>query len=398
MTVFLNRIFALFVGYLIIHFRGERVERFINLCLQSGIPIWDIYTTKNGTVVGKTSIEGFKQMRPVARRSGVRVRILKRRGLPFILSRLWQRTAFVCGALLFITSLYILGSIVWFVEVRGNEQVATSTILQAAAELGLKPGVWRKRLIAGQLSRSLAIKVPELSWVGVEVKGSCAVIEVVEKKIVVVEPKPIGHVIASKAGVIQKIVASTGKSMVKVGDNVEQGQILISGAFTVDDDAEIRYVHAEGIAEASVWYEASATSARERLARRRTGRTATSEMLVFGDKEIVIAGPQQPPFPLYEVDCQSLPLLWRSLGAPVEHMRRTYFEVEEEWEQVSLEVAQAEAAELAHALAVMQLPSDATMLASSFETQILSDNNTVQVRAIIEAIEPIGEFMPLIEE
>ena len=35
-------------------------------------------------------------------------------------------------------------------------------------------------------------------------------------------------------------------------------------------------------------------------------------------------------------------------------------------EQVSLEVAQAEAAELAHTLAVMQLPSDATMLAKQF--------------------------------
>lgn len=393
-----ERIFLLLVGYLSIRFQGQRVERFINLCLQAGIPVWDVYTTRSGVVVGKTSIAGFKGIRPVARRSGVRVRIIKRRGLPFLLARLWKRTAFACGAMLFILSLYTLGSIIWFVEVRGNEVVPATTVLQAAADLGLRPGVYRGRLVPNQLARALVIKVPELSWAGIEVKGSCAVIEVVEKQVVTPQLKPFGHVIASKSGVIKKIVATNGKAMVKAGDTVEQGQILISGAFMVDEGAETSYAHAEGITEAHIWYDGIAISAKQRVAQVRTGRKAVCDTLVIDGREIVLTGPIVPPFSLYEEDCQVLPLIWRDLGLAVEHKRRIYFEVVEEMQVVSLETAQAEAASEAEKLALVQLPANALPIATHFQTELLPDQNRVRVRAIIETVESIGEFVALTEE
>ncbi|NLW16218.1 MAG: sporulation protein YqfD [Firmicutes bacterium] len=393
-----ERIFLRLIGYLSIRFEGPRVERFINLCLQEGIPVWDVYTTRQGVVVGKTSIAGFKQMRPVARKSRVRVRIIKRRGLPFLLDRLWKRTAFACGALLFIISLYVLGSFVWFVEVRGNEEVPTATVLQAAAELGLRPGVYRGKLVPNQLARSLVIKLPELSWVGIELKGSYAVIEVVEKKIVTPETKTIGHVVAAKDGVIKKIVATAGKAMVKAGDTVERGQILISGAFEVDEGVEMTYVHADGIIEAIICYDGIATSAHQRLVQTRTGREYICETLNFGGKEIVLRGSPTPPFALYEEDCQYLPLIWSDLGLAVEHKRKTFFELTEEQQVVPLERALADAEREAERLALEQLPEDAVPIAIHFETELLSDQNTVRVRAIIEAIESIGEFRELIAE
>lgn len=393
-----ERIYLYLVGYLSIRFRGQRVERFINLCLQAGIPVWDVYTTQNGVVVGKTSIAGFKAMRPVARQSRVQVRIIRRRGVPFLLARLWKRTAFACGALLFILSLYVLGSIVWFVEVRGNDAVPTATVLQAAAELGLRPGVYRGRLAANQLARSLVIKVPELSWVGVEVKGSCAVIEVVEKQIINPDLKPLGHVIAAKSGVIKKIVATNGKAMVKAGDTVEQGQILISGAYIIDEGAETSYAHAEGITEALIWYDGIATSARQRVAQMRTGNKFVRDTLVIGDKEIALTGISPPPFRLYEEDCQVLPLIWRDLGLAVEHRRSIYFEVVEEMQEVSLETAEAEAARAAEKLALAQLPENTLPLATHFQSELLPDQNTVRVRAIIETVESIGEFVALTAE
>lgn len=393
-----ERLYLYLVGYLSIRFRGQRVERFINLCLQAGIPVWDVYTTRNGMVVGKTSIAGFKSMRPVARQSGVRVRIIKRRGIPFLLARLWKRTAFACGALLFILSLYILGSVVWFVEVRGNEEVPMATVLQAAAELGLKPGVYRGRLAANQLARSLVIKIPELSWVGIEIKGSCATIEIIEKQIVTPDPKPLGHVIAAKSGVMKKIVATSGKAMVKAGDTVEQGQILISGAYIIDEGAETSYAHAEGITEALIWYDGIATSAKQRIVPTRTGNKFVRDTLVFGDKELGFTGTSLPPFSLYEEDCQVLPLIWRDLGLAVEHRRSIYFEVVEEMQVVSLETAQAEAASAAEKLALAQLPDNVLPIATHFQTELLPDQNTVRVRAIIETAESIGEFVALTEE
>ena len=162
-------------------------------------------------------------MRPAARRSGVRVRILRRRGLPFLLSRLWKRTAFACGALLFVCLLYLLGSVIWFVEVQGAEQVPMASIRRAAAELGLRPGVWRHRVSGNEIGRDLVVKVPELAWAGVELRGSCAIVQVVEKKIVLPQDEPLGNIVAAKNGIISKIIAVQGKSLVKVGDTVQKG-------------------------------------------------------------------------------------------------------------------------------------------------------------------------------
>lgn len=393
-----ERIFLRLVGYLSIRFQGPRVERFINLCLQESIPVWDVYTTRQGVVVGKTSIAGFKSMRPVARKSRVRVRIIKRRGLPFLLARLWKRTAFACGALLFIVSLYVLGSFIWFVEVRGNEEVPTASVLQAAAQLGLRPGVYRGKLVPSQLARSLVIQLPELSWAGIEMKGSYAVIEVVEKKIVTPEEKPIGHVVAAKNGVIKKIVATSGKAMVKAGDTVERGQILISGAFQADEEAEMTYVHADGITEAIIWYDGIATSAQQRVVQVRTGREYVCDILRIGDKEVILRGSHIPPFTSYEEDSQDLPLIWRDFGLAVEHKRKTFYELVEEQQVVSLEVALAEAEASAEKMALEQLPENAVPIATHFQSELLPDQNTVRVRAIIEAVESIGEFVALIAE
>lgn len=63
-----------------------------------------------------------------------------------------------------------------------------------------------------------------------------------------------------------------------------------------------------------------------------------------------------------------------------------------------LETVQAEAASKAEKLAQVQLPEDAVLVATHFQTEILPDQNTVRVRAIIETVESIGEFVALTEE
>lgn len=392
-----EQLMSLFHGYLCIRFYGERVERFINLCLQRGIPVWDVYTTREGTVVAKTTIDGFRQMRPVARRSRVSVRIIKRRGLPFLVAKLWRRTGFVAGALLFIISLHLLGSVIWFIDVKGVEEIQPKVVLSAASQLGLRPGVFRHNLNSVELGKALCIEMPELAWAGIDLVGTRATIRVVEKKIVTPEPKPVGHIIAARSGVLQKIVPTAGRAMAKPGDTVQEGQLLISGVFQVDEESEIRYVHAEGIVTARLWYEAEAESAMRRVTEQRTGQSVTVEYLIVGDTIIWLIGPRDAPYELYEEHCQSLPLVWRNLGAPVEHIRKTFFELVAEYEEVSFEQARQEAADIAMAAAIRQLPADVSLENQIVQTEVMPDQNTVRVRIVLETIEPIGRFTPLTE-
>ena len=73
-------------GYVLFTGHGGFPERFLNLCVKYHIPLWDLQS-HGESFSGKTSARAYKRIRPVAYRSGVRVRIAEKHGLPFFSAR-----------------------------------------------------------------------------------------------------------------------------------------------------------------------------------------------------------------------------------------------------------------------------------------------------------------------
>ncbi len=69
-------------GYLRIRVSGFSPERFMNLCSNKGILLWKI--VKEGDVYYMNiNLKGFRALRPIVRKTGTRVAVLERYGLPF---------------------------------------------------------------------------------------------------------------------------------------------------------------------------------------------------------------------------------------------------------------------------------------------------------------------------
>ena len=70
------------LGAVRIRIVGENKERFVNLCRNSGIYIWDI---RNGTectlCIAK---EDFFKLKPIIRKTFVRIKIMEKYRLPFL--------------------------------------------------------------------------------------------------------------------------------------------------------------------------------------------------------------------------------------------------------------------------------------------------------------------------
>ena len=81
----------------------------------------------------------------------------------------------------------------------------------------------------------MLIRFPELAWVGINTKGTKVDIEVVEKVMPIVEEMNSYDLIASKDGVITECIVFQGVPMVKVGDIVKEGDLLIKGAESYND-------------------------------------------------------------------------------------------------------------------------------------------------------------------
>lgn len=169
------------------------------------------------------------------------------KGFPACLRRYRARPGILCGLLLFCGSLWFSSLFIWDVRISGNTTVEDGYLRESLAAYGCKTGAFYPSLDFYELSTRYLQEHDELCWLSVNRKGNIAYVEVLES-----EPKPEhetsdapANIIASASGVVTAVYVYGGDAVVKTGDSVSAGQVLISG-FTMDRFEDIRLVRASG--------------------------------------------------------------------------------------------------------------------------------------------------------
>ena len=124
-------------GYLKIRVWGYSPERFMNLCSNRGILLWDI-TRREADYLMYISLSGFFRLRPVVRKTGTRVAILERCGLPFLLRRMRKRKVFVMGLPACLAFLIIMSRFIWAIDFEGNRAVTDDMLMDFLVENGVE--------------------------------------------------------------------------------------------------------------------------------------------------------------------------------------------------------------------------------------------------------------------
>lgn len=411
--MFLFRLLSFLFGYVSVLVRGENLEKFLNMAASRGIYLWDIKKTGDNQLLVKIRLSAVKPLRHIGRITKSRFSFQGREGLPFILSRLRKRKSLIIGAVFFLAALYILSSFVWFIDIRGNQRLPSEMILQAAAETGLKTGVWKSRVDQERVAITIREKLPELSYVGVTISGTRATIEVAEKIIITPPKSQPAHIVAAKAGLVKEVLVLVGNPVVEEGDTVVPGQVLISGLIpppeqqdpgSGDNPAgeEMRppppaYVHARGLVRARVWYEGYGEAPLVEKVTRETGNSFSRACIKIAGREIILAGKKSVPFKDYRVERQVKKLPgWRNLSLPVEHISEKYIE----FEKHTIRRNHAEALELARQKALTSaragIAGDVRIIEEkTSEVSLKNPEGLVRVRAFIESLEDIGVEKPI---
>lgn len=219
------------LGYVHIRVEDGFHERFINLCTAYGIPLWNIQK-HDGTVTACTTAHGYLKIREPARKSGTRVHITTKTGLPFLINRNRSRVGILIGIAVSFAVLGVLSGYIWVIDVEGNETVSDSEIIAAFAENGLKIGCRASGINKVELQINALAKLDGISWASVNIDGSAAVIEVHEAMDTpeIEERRSTGNIIASKDGQVEIVEPYRGSAAVKPGATVTEGSLLISGA------------------------------------------------------------------------------------------------------------------------------------------------------------------------
>ena len=77
-------------GYVRIRVTGYSPERFLNACRYKNIYIWDLKRVC-GSYEMNLTIDGFRRLKEIVRKTGTKVCIIRRSGLPFLLHRYRKR-------------------------------------------------------------------------------------------------------------------------------------------------------------------------------------------------------------------------------------------------------------------------------------------------------------------
>lgn len=282
-------------GYVIIYVTGFSVERFINLAVNRGIFIWDVVPEKN-RVVMKAAVKNSDKLRECGIKTGCRFEIVGEYGLPALLRRCRKRKAYISGAAALAVVMYIMSSFIWTVKVVGTKRLDPDDIIASCAEMGIAPGKLKYGVDLYGTGESLMLEYKDISWIAVNLKGTGITVNIVETipETEYVERETPTDVVADSDGVIISVAASAGTPMVKEGDEVKKGDILISSIVPLKD-GEVqtgqKQVCASGEVYAEKNYELEGTAPLNYNEKVFTGKTKTDYSINIGGGNLNFISP-----------------------------------------------------------------------------------------------------------
>lgn len=307
-------LFKYLKGYVCICVTGFSPERFMNLCGNRGILLWDIRKEQDKFYMS-LSLAGFYQLRPIVRKTGTKVAIVKRCGLPFFVSGLKRRKFFLIGFLLAAAFWFVTSRYIWAVDIQGNFSITEDLLVDYLKENNVYVGMKKSALDIENLEKGIRKEFYQVTWTSVKLDGTKLAIEIKENELLdaenLVHPNNndtnkgnlASDLVAEADGVIVSMIVREGVPQVSAGQKIKKGDILVSGSIPVfREDGTIRkYRYCE--ADADIYIEhtlnVSETLQLDYEKKIYTGREKTQRYLNIWGKTIRF-GTTEPSYLLYD--------------------------------------------------------------------------------------------------
>ena len=169
-----------FRGYVGFTAKGRFPERLLNLAAVRGVNIADPRPVEGG-VSGIMSVSDYRRVRPLARKARVRMRVTKRRGLPFAVRKYRGRLGLFVGAALGAVLIAVLSQFLWSYRILGADSMSEQQIRRVLAENGISIGTYLGNLDVEPIERHILRDLDGITWVSVNIMGCTADVEVRQK-------------------------------------------------------------------------------------------------------------------------------------------------------------------------------------------------------------------------
>ncbi len=170
------------------------------------------------------------------------IKCTRRRTLLFGYRKRW---GIIIGSVVFVILISYFSSILWSLDISGNSRLTELDVKDLLKECGVYEGVRLSEINNDLVRIKMMALSKDIAWISVNVKGMRAEVIVSEsERVPEKEDMPqYSHIVASFDGIVTGIVIERGQQMVRVGEAVKKGDLLVSGIIE-ERDGDITLVNA----------------------------------------------------------------------------------------------------------------------------------------------------------
>ncbi len=373
------------MGRVRVHVEGLSLEKLMSRAAAQGIRLSKVVRTDTRGMSITLRAGEYPAFCALAQSVGWRVTVCRQSMLSRSQGLMAKRMMLAAGILVFCTVVWIAHAFVWFVRIEGAGEFLGEVRTVLAAQ-DVRPGRFRETLDLEAVRAALEQRLPQVAWVNVRLQGVTVSVTCVPAR-VPLEAEYGGEacdVIAARDGVVRAMTVYAGTPLVKVGDAVRRGQVLVSGQERSADGA-MRAVPARAEVLSRVWY-----SARARIPAMQSDATPTGKE----QGRIVYCTPwgswsQDPPSTFAEEDIamerQAIGGVFVPLWIQYEH----YAEVTMTRSLRDRQQLEQESSTIAERLAREKLPFGAQILDKWVEYSMMKDEHFA-AEVVLETVENIA--------
>ena len=163
--------------------------------------------------------------------------------------RLEHKRPVIAAALISVLITIVLSSLVWDVRIDGNELISDEEIIEELSDLGFGIGRAWINVNRGELESDFLLNNSDIAWININRRGTVAYVSVIENKSSNdhIEAVPTGYsnIVAMFDCVIEEITVKKGTAVVKTGDAVKKGDLLVAGVLPLEAGGGFCYAEAE---------------------------------------------------------------------------------------------------------------------------------------------------------
>lgn len=232
-------------GTVNIEIQGMHPEKLVNILWTKKIDIKNLIKVNITTLTLDINIKNLTYVKDLAKENKCTLRISKAKGVLYWQMKLKKGGTLVGGIFIFIFLIYYLSLYIWNIDITTSKYLSSYEVRKELLAYGIKPGIKKSSIDVYDLEKKLINNESRIMWIRIRMEGGTLKVKIEEKQNppVINSEKPIGDMVAKMDGEIVRIYTTSGSAVVKKGDIVKCGDVVIKGiqgkeGFTYETSAE----------------------------------------------------------------------------------------------------------------------------------------------------------------